>query len=326
MLANSLGLDFETRNLQPRPAYIRGKPRFRASLDHLEPTDTASLQPPWPDLVITTGRRHAMAALWIKQQSPRTRIVLLGRPRRWIEKFDLVITLPQYRLPALDNVMNLSFPLMRADRQAVANAGRIWSDRLSSLDKPVTAVFTGGPTQPYRFDKSVTAELIAACFEAVEGKTGSLYFVTSPRTSPAIAAALEAGLPDNARLYRWQKDDTENPYLALLGLADRFVVTGDSISMMVEVADLGKPLAIYPLPTHLRGRIWPSLNRRLSKTGIGKLLYRTGISGFPRDLSVIHRSLVNKGLASFLGDGFRTPVSSLPNELTDVRDRILALL
>ena len=40
----------------------------------------------------------------------------------------------------------------------------------------------------------------------------------------------------------------ENPYLALLGLADRFVVTSDSVTMMVEVARLGRPLAIFELP------------------------------------------------------------------------------
>ncbi len=52
----------------------------------------------------------------------------------------------------------------------------------------------------------------------------------------------------SARLFAWGPQAGDNPYLALLGLADRFVVTGDSISMMVEVARLGRPLAIFPLP------------------------------------------------------------------------------
>ena len=61
--------------------------------------------------------------------------------------------------------------------------------------------------------------------------------------------ALAAGLPQGALLYRWDPATTgENPYLGLLAHADRFVVTGDSISMMVEVASLGKPLAIFALP------------------------------------------------------------------------------
>ena len=40
--------------------------------------------------------------------------------------------------------------------------------------------------------------------------------------------------------------------MGLLGLADGFVVTGDSISMMVEIARLGRPLAIFDLPTGRR--------------------------------------------------------------------------
>ena len=45
---------------------------------------------------------------------------------------------------------------------------------------------------------------------------------------------LEKHLPGNATLFRWSEDTEDNPYLALLGLADRIVVTGDSISMLVE--------------------------------------------------------------------------------------------
>ena len=62
-------------------------------------------------------------------------------------------------------------------------------------------------------------------------------------------------LPAGARLYRWH-DGGANPYHALLGLADRFVVTGDSVSMMVEVARLGKPLAIFALPEERRLLRW----------------------------------------------------------------------
>ncbi len=43
--------------------------------------------------------------------------------------------------------------------------------------------------------------------------------------------------------------------MGLLGLADRFIVTGDSISMMVEVTRLGKPLEILPLPCGLLGTL-----------------------------------------------------------------------
>ena len=41
----------------------------------------------------------------------------------------------------------------------------------------------------------------------------------------------------------------DNPYLGLLAHGDRFVVTGDSISMLVEVARLAKPRIVLSGPS-----------------------------------------------------------------------------
>ena len=137
---------------------------------------------------------------------------------------------------------------MRADPAAVAAAAARWRDRLADLPRPLTAVLIGGETQPFRFDRAVALELAKALDTLQSRDGGSLYLTTSRRTSAAVTEALAAGLPDGATLHRWQADDPDNPYLGLLGLADRFVVTGDSVSMMVEVARLGRPLAIFRFP------------------------------------------------------------------------------
>jgi hypothetical protein len=337
MIADSLDLPYEIKHLVPKEKYRLGKPRFRVSLEHLDLENSDPLAAPWPDMVITAGRRHSMAALWIKDQSPVTRLVLLGRPRRWIERFDLVITLPQYQLPDLPQVMRLSLPLMRTDRQAVSVAADNWKSRLDTLPKPVIAVLIGSATRPFRFDAAVTDQLLTECKKLQDRYGGSLYFSTSRRTSAEILATLKAQLPEGAQLYEWRQNSTENPYLALLELADYFVITGDSVSMMIEVADRQKPLAIFQLPVFLQGRIWQSFTQRLyakSANGImnrlfrlvGNLLYKTGIAGFSRDLTRIHAVLVNGGFAVFTGEPFRKPVSKLPDELDRIRARILTLL
>jgi mitochondrial fission protein ELM1 len=337
MIANSLDLPFEIKHLVPKEKYRLGKPRFRASLEHLDLESSDPLTAPWPDLVITAGRRHSMAALWIKNQSPATRLVLLGRPRRWIERFDLVITLPQYQLPDLPQVMHLSLPLMRTDTQAVSAAAENWKSRLDALPKPVIAVLIGSATRPFRFDAAVTDDLVTQCNKLQDRYGGSLYFSTSRRTSPQIIAALKARLPEGAQLYQWHQNSTDNPYLALLELADYFVITGDSVSMMIEVADRQKPLAIFQLPVFLQGRIWQSVTQRFyaePTRGItnrllrllGKLLYNTGVAGFSRDLTQIHTMLASGGFAVFAGEPFRKPTGTLPDELNLIRERILTLL
>ncbi len=336
-VAASLGLQYQIKRLSPKEKYKLGKPRFTISLDHLDLERSDRLSPPWPDLVLTIGRRHAMVALWLKKQSPGTKIVLLGRPRRWIEKFDLIITPPQYRVPDLPNVAHLSLPLVRSDADAISKAVRAWKSRFDSLKKPIIAVFVGGATQPFRFDAAVTRDLLAKCEKLQHNYSGTLYFSTSRRTSADILHALKRHLPSGSQLYEWRQDDTQNPYLALLGLADYFVVTGDSISMMLEVADLHKPLAIFTPPSLWRGRVWQSLTRRLHaetdhgltnrlSSQLGRWLYRSGIAGFGRDLTRIHDRLLTTGLAGCLGTPFIEPSGSLPDELAPIREKILAML
>ncbi|VAW79928.1 hypothetical protein MNBD_GAMMA13-2046 [hydrothermal vent metagenome] len=326
-VADCLGMPYTTKRLLPRQKYALGKPFFRISLEHLDMNRSDPLNPPWPDLVITAGRRHAMAALWIKAQNPTTKIVLLGRPRRWIEKFDLVITPPQHQVPDQPNVLPLSLPLMRADKERISQQSEHWRNRFDSLKKPIIAVLVGGPTRPYRFDKKAVRELLTQCKLIQECHGGTLYFSTSRRTPAAVIATLDKERPQPSVLHEWTPGDPENPYLALLGLAEYFIVTGDSVSMMIEVADCKKPLAIFPLPNGWRGTLWQRC-RLFDKIyqRLGNQLYKTGIVGFGRDLGTLHKMLINTGFAVAAGNAFIQPTQSLPDELEKIGARIRLLI
>ena len=72
---------------------------------------------------------------------------------------------------------------------------------------------------------------------------------TSRRTpEPALEVIRDAirSAGNRAFLYEWQPNPSDNPYVALLSGGDEFVITPDSISMLVEVARLGRPIAIAP--------------------------------------------------------------------------------
>lgn len=329
IIAEALGLPFEIRRVLPKQRYVLGKPPFKASLYHLDLERSDELNPPWPDLILTIGRRPAMAALWIQQQAAgQSRIVLLGRPKRWIERFSLIIVPAQYRLPVSDTVLRLNLPLMRGNTDAIAQAAAAWRARLSDLPRPLTAVLVGGQTKPFRFDAEAARELLAATGSVAAA--GTLYITTSRRTPPDVVDSLRQALPANGRLYCWSADAGDNPYLALLGLADRFIVTGDSMSMLVEVARLGKPLAIFALPYQRGLRPW--LQRNLvagagTSTRAG-LLRRFGLFANFRDLSAIHRQLYAEKLAVPLGDEFLpggiTPEDELPKVVARVRQLLAA--
>src|SRR6185436_9461478 len=91
-IGDALPWPCEERRLVVRPRYRLGKPFVRASLHHVDPARSDRLDPPWPDLLITSGRRMLNVALWIKKRSGgRTRIVIVGRPRRYLGRCDLVV-------------------------------------------------------------------------------------------------------------------------------------------------------------------------------------------------------------------------------------------
>jgi mitochondrial fission protein ELM1 len=306
--------------------------------DHLDLARSDLLEPPWPDLVLTIGRRPSMVALWIAERSGgRTKLVLVGKPSGMMERFDLVIAGAEAQLPPLPNVLAITLPLMRVDPARLAAAEALWRERITALPRPLTGFLIGGPTGPFRYDDSVTGRLLELAHETARA-CGTPYLTTSRRTPPALVETLRARLPAAARLFHWTPDATDNPYLALLAAADGFVVTGDSISMMVEIARLGRPLAILDLPTGRLGGLDQArraLTRRLFAPGaapgsarqrLAGLLHRSHLLTHTRDFRAFHRLLIERGLAVCAGEGFPPPQSRAPDDLDLVVIRIRGLL
>ena len=338
VIAPALGWPVERRRVQMLPQWVYGKPRVEASLHHIDRAHSDPLDPPWPDLVITIGRRPSMVALWIAEQSGgRTRLVLVGKPSGLMERFDLVIAGAEAQLPPLPNVLAITLPLMRIDPARLAAAADLWRARLAALPRPLTGFLIGGPTGPFRYDMTVAERLLELVNQTARAG-GTPYLTTSRRTPPDLIEALRPALPEAARLFQWTPDATDNPYLGLLALADGFVVTGDSISMMVEIARLGHPLAILDLPTGrlggfdqlrrtLTGRLFaPAARPGGVRQRLAGLLHRTHLLTHTRDFRAFHRLLIDRGLAVRAGAGFSPPRTEAPDDLDLVVARIRSLL
>ncbi|MEB2344142.1 MAG: ELM1/GtrOC1 family putative glycosyltransferase [Deltaproteobacteria bacterium] len=305
VLADALGWPYETRTLRMQPEWVLGKPRVRPSLAHLDLARSDRLEPPWPALLITVGRRLSSAALWVERQSRgATKLVLIGKPRRRLGRFALVVAGAQYRIGARRNVVRIGLPLLRIDPDTVAAAASAWRGRLAPAPRPLLALLVGGPTKALRLDAAVARAIAVRAAADSARAGGSLHVCTSRRTPPAVVEALAEALPGGTPLYRWRPDDPDNPYLALLGLADRFAVTADSVTMMVEVARLGRPLAIARLPAR-RSRL-----RALTRS---------------RDLDAVARLLLARGLALELGQAWHPPARALDDDVSVVAARVREL-
>jgi len=256
-----------------------------------------ALRPPWPDLVIATGRRSVPVARWIqKQAGGRTRLVQLGRPQAPLVWFDLVITTPQYGLPEAPNVLHNLLPLTAVTTQALANAAADWRDSFAHLPRPRIGCVLGGSSSSHRMDAG-TAERIAAAADSLAARAGgSVLMTTGPRTPASAAAAAERTLTQPASVYRWDRDrGRPNPLTAYLAVADRFVVSGETVSALAETCATGKPVHVVPLPrrpgaylvggaARLLGPVLPAMTRR-------------GFATPPRRIECVYRTFVAQGLA-----------------------------
>lgn len=340
VIAEALGWPVIRKTLRFRPPYDTEKPPFTVSIDHLDRVCTDALEPPWPDLVLTSGRRPSMVALWVQEQARgRCRVVLVGKPSGLLQRFDLIVMSAQNQLPDHGNVLAIGLPPIRVDYAAIQRVGDAWRERLAAMRRPLSALLVGGPTRPFLLDEGIAERLMQQVRKMLDDTGGSVYVTTSRRTPAAVTDALASRLPPGSELYRWQPDDADNPYLGLLGNADAFIVTGDSISMMMEVAKLGKPLAIFPLPCpppSFRARLRSVFARvllppagspgwRRTLQPLGFLLYRRGWLSHPRDLSAIHRTLIQRGLAVRLGEPLPPAGRASDDELSTIVARIQGL-
>ena len=335
-VALALGWACERRTLCWRPPYATQKPRFRVTLDHVDSERAQPLEPPWPDLVMTIGRRPSMAALWVKAQSAgRTRVVLFGKPSGAMDRFDLIVAGAEVQLPLGTNVLPIRLPLMRARASEIEAAAARWRARLDPLPRPLVAILVGGPTVPFAFDHRV-ADRVLALAAGIARDGGTPYISTSRRTPRAAVEALRAGLPPGVRRFEWMPDSSDNPYLALLGLADGFIVTGDSVSMLAEVVRAQKPLAILDLPLGPLGGI-DQVRRELARWlfqpdggGLRRLVaagaVRSRLLDATRDFRAFHRMLFDAGLAVRAGEPLRPPTGAVPDDLSAVVARIGALM
>jgi mitochondrial fission protein ELM1 len=207
---------------------------------------TPTLRPPWPDLIIAAGRASVAPTARIRRLSQgRTKVVQLQNPRVDPSLFDAVIA-PAHDKLSGPNVITTKGALHRVTIQRVSEDLVRFREVFESLQRPITTVLIGGTNRCYKITPEVMIELVASLKAVLSQNGGSLAITVSRRTEPENLAALKealAGLPH----YLWSGDG-DNPYFAMLGIADAIVVTSDSVSMTSEACALGAPVYIYHLP------------------------------------------------------------------------------
>jgi mitochondrial fission protein ELM1 len=300
-LAEELGYGYEEKHILARPWELFTHVTLQVTLTGIDQGSRSQLSAPWPDLVISAGRRNEPVARWIRRQSGGvTRLVQIGRPWAALDNYDLIVSTPQYFLPERDNIHTVGLPLSRWLPVSLESAAAELRASIEHLPRPWIAVLVGGNSGKFVFTPEKGERLGLAAVALAVGQGGSLLVTDSPRTPRAAGDALQGRLRETDYCCRWGEPGT-NPYLGLLALADAFVVTGESMSMLGEAVATNKPLHIFDISD--AGQPWW---RRLHNCRYKPLSHHLAMHLAPRrmrrDVGRIQEALVNSGRAIWLED------------------------
>ena len=155
------GFSVREIELEYRPWAVWPHVRGADSLAGLRPACRDRLHPPWPDVVVSSGVRNEPVCRWIRAAGGgHTRYVHVGKPWAAPERFDLVVTTPQYRVPDHPQVLNNDLTLHALDEAALEGARARWQGQFAGLPRPWTGVLVGGNSGPFTLGERAARSLL----------------------------------------------------------------------------------------------------------------------------------------------------------------------
>lgn len=296
-LAEALGLDPVVKRVALRAPWRQLTPHLRIAQSFGFAKHSDPLRPPWPDLVIATGRQSVAAALLVRTKArkvgTRTILVQLQNPAIATTHFDLVVV-PRHDGLRGKNVMATRGALHRVTAKALSEGASRLGPSLSQLPRPFIGVLLGGSNAAYTFDLKTAEDFGAQLKFNAEALEGSLIVTPSRRTGEANLKAIRNAI-GTAPSFIWDGTGS-NPYFGILGSADYFVVTCDSVNMVSEALATGKPVYVADLP------------------------------GGSSKFKAFHRILRAEGLTRPFGEAFDAYSYDPPDDVAAVTARIRELL
>ncbi|MDB5448959.1 MAG: hypothetical protein JWQ52_87 [Phenylobacterium sp.] len=236
-----------TDNVTEKVVRLRGLWRrapagFPMLLRGVDPAD--ALQPPWPDLIVSCGRRAAAVAIAVnKKASGQICLVHVQDPQTNPRCFDLVVAMGHDRVDG-PNVLRVPTALHDVTQEGLVAAAHEWSSRFEFLPRPFLGVLLGGSTARTRFTAEHAHRLRQRLMVLQQQFGGAVLVVPSRRTPEDVVRYFNDAAAERGRLWAWSGAG-ENPYRGVLALSDRLVVTADSISMISEALATPHPVELF---------------------------------------------------------------------------------
>ena len=214
-----------------------------SALDHLTPLSDRPA-PPWPDVLVSCSRRAAAVAIAVKRASRgRTLAIHVQNPLTDPRAFDLVVAMDHDGLSG-PNVISVPTALHDVTPARLGEAAKFWRRRLFKRGRPLVGVVLGGSNRHQPFTLKMAGDLMDG-LQQLRRETGAGLAITPSRRTPdEIKAAFQARFTGDPDVFCWDMQG-DNPYLGILALSDRLVVTSDSVSMISEALATPNPVEVF---------------------------------------------------------------------------------
>ena len=150
-VAEALGELFEPKTIKYNQLAALPNLLLGASLRAVVPKQAAQIEAPWPDLVISAGRKTYPIARYIKKHNKRAKLVQIMDPGFPAWGIDLLIV-PEHDglLASRKTLLTIGAP-NRVQPDFLAQEAAIWDKTLEKFARPRTAVLLGGNTKEIEY-------------------------------------------------------------------------------------------------------------------------------------------------------------------------------
>lgn len=216
---------------------------------------------PAPDVIIASGRRTLpYLRLFRKRRAgKRPLLVFLKDPRAGRGACDFVWAPVHDRLSGEDVIATDTSPhglTAEVLKQARAAGEMAFAD----MPKPWTGVILGGVSGSVSWGKETVDDFARVLRDLP--REGSILVTPSRRTPDNLGNAVQAALADRQAFYWTGAGD--NPYLQILAISERLIVTGDSHNMVSECLATGIPTTVFR-PENLQPKLHHFLDRLIER-------------------------------------------------------------
>ncbi|MEO1065915.1 MAG: mitochondrial fission ELM1 family protein [Pseudomonadota bacterium] len=246
-IAHHLSDDIRHIKVTPKPPF-----EWLMPWGPIDPRDRELIKPPYPDLIIASGRRSVPYVRRVVRASNGTcRALFMKNPGCDISKFGIMWLPFHDQKPGDDVIETLTAPhLITADR--LQNARHHPTPEIAKLPGPRLGLVLGGNSRRVTYDTD-TIEQFGNALETVTGFRSMA--VTGSRRTPAALLDEVAKTRPELPKFIWDGGG-RNPYFQILAHADALLVTGDSHNLVSEALAVGKRVYVFSPPGNAEKFDW----------------------------------------------------------------------